>query len=202
MRAGVRIHLGREVTSDLLRREKPQVLVAATGSEPCGPVLPGMDGPTIVCAREVMAGLVRLPVGRLLVAGGGTVGLEVAEIAAGAGASVTVVEAREEVGMDMFAEARVLLLAKLEKLGVRILVSTSLVSVFPGGAVVSRDGAPAERIEGFDSIISALGAQPLDVLSGPAAEAGIEVHVVGDARQPRQAVAAIAEGFEAGRSIQ
>jgi NAD(H)-dependent 7beta-hydroxy-3-oxo-delta4-cholenoic acid oxidoreductase len=201
-RAGVRFRLGQEVTADLLGRERPEVLVVATGSDPCGPVLPGMEGSGVLCAREIMSGRTPVPAGRVLVAGGGTVGLEVAEIAAQAGASVTVVEAREEVGMDMFAEARALLLPKLEKLGVRILASTSLVSVFPGGAALSRGEGSQERLEGFDAVVSALGARPRDELSGPAAEAGIEVHVVGDARQPRQAVAAIAEGFEAGRSIQ
>ena len=193
VRAGVRIHLGSEVTPQLLRRESPDVVIVATGSKPCGPVLPGMDRPNVLCARELVAGRIPLPTGRVLVAGGGTVGLEVAEIIAEAGrgdgrTSVRVVEAREEVGMDMFSEARTLLLERLEALGVELLPCTRLASISLGGA-------------GFDWVVAALGAEPLDTLSAPAEEAGIEVRVVGDARQPRQAVAAIAEGFEAGRSI-
>jgi 7beta-hydroxy-3-oxochol-24-oyl-CoA 4-desaturase len=190
-RAGVRIHLDSEVTPQLLRRESPDVVIVATGSEPCGPVLPGMDGRKVLCARDLMAGHIPLPTGRVLVAGGGSVGLEVAEMIAESGhgggrTSVLVVEAREEIGMDMFAESRVLLLERLRALDVQLLPSTRLLSI---------------TVTGFDWIVAALGARPLDVLSAPAAAAGIDVRVVGDARQPRQAVAAIAEGFEAGSSI-
>ena len=200
-RAGVRVHLDTEVGPALLARERPDVLVVATGSVPCGPVVPGMQATEVLCARELISGRAPLPRGRVLVAGGGTVGLEVAEIIAGAGAKVVVVEARDEVGADMFAEARVLLLEKLEELGVQILTSAMLVSIAPDGGVVSRAEAGEETLAGFDAIVSALGARPLDELSAEGLRAGIEVHVVGDARQPRQAVAAIAEGFEAGRSV-
>ena len=201
-RAGVRVHLGSAVDRDLLAREAPDVLVVATGSVPCAAALPALGPNTVVCAREMIAGRVPLPRGKVLVAGGGTVGLEAAEILAGAGASVVVVEAREEVGAEMFAEARVLLLATLEDLGVRLLTATRLLSITAGGAVVRGPDGVDTEMAGFDVVVSALGAEPLDELSATAAQSGIEVRVVGDARQPRQAVAAIAEGFEAGRSVQ
>jgi 2,4-dienoyl-CoA reductase-like NADH-dependent reductase (Old Yellow Enzyme family)/thioredoxin reductase len=205
-RAGVRVRLGVTVDADLLARERPDSLVVATGSVPCGPGLPGAGAEPgarpAVCAREIFAGRTPLPAGTVLVAGGGTVGLEAAEIIAEAGGSVTIVEARDEVGTDMFAEARVLLLEKLAQLGVRIMASTKLLAITAGGAVVSGTDGAESRLTGFDAVVSALGAQPLDELSAEAARLGIGVQVVGDARQPRQAVAAIAEGFEAGRSVQ
>jgi 7beta-hydroxy-3-oxochol-24-oyl-CoA 4-desaturase len=200
-RAGVRVHLGAAVDAALLARETPDVLVVATGSVPCAG-LPGAGPKTAVCAREMIGGRTPLPRGRVLVAGGGTVGLEAAEIIADAGSSVVVVEARDEVGTDMFAESRVLLLEELRGLGVQTLTSTRLLSITADGAVVSGPDGSQKALTGFDSVVSALGARPLDDLSARAAETGIEVHVVGDARQPRQAVAAIAEGFEAGRSVQ
>ena len=208
-RAGVSIHLDTEVTLQLLQRASPDDLIVATGSEPCGAVLPGMDGLNVLCARELIAGRTPLPAGRGLVAGGGMVGLEVAEIIAedrreDGRTSVLVVEAREEVGMDMFNQARKLLLERLEALGVKWLASTRLVSITREGARISREGAdgPVESELGvFDWLVSALGVKPFDPLSAVAAEAGVEVRVVGDARQPRQAVAAIGEGFEAGSSI-
>lgn len=106
--------------------------------------------------------------------------------------------------MDMFSEARRLLVERLGALGVRFLLRARLISLAPDGALVSRGGADGpieERLLGFDWIVTALGASPLDVLSAEAAEEGYEVRVVGDAREPRQAVAAIAEGFEAGRLV-
>jgi hypothetical protein len=49
--------------------------------------------------------------------------------------------------------------------------------------------------------VLALGARPRDTLSAAARERGIESRTVGDARQPRRALEAIAEGFEAGREV-
>jgi NAD(H)-dependent 7beta-hydroxy-3-oxo-delta4-cholenoic acid oxidoreductase len=213
-KAGVSVHLDAEVTPASLKQSAPEVLIVATGSEPCTHSLPGAEGPNVLCARDIVAGQAAPPTGRVLVAGGGTVGCEVAELIATAGrearcagsepTSVLVVELREAVAMDMFSEARTLLLQRLEALGVRLLASTRLVSLAPDGALVSREGPAGpveERLSGFDWIVTALGAKALDELSAGAAAAGIEVHVVGDAREPRQAVAAIAEGFEAGRLV-
>lgn len=209
--AGVRLHLSAPVTPALLKRVAPDVLIVATGSEPCVHELPGADGPNAACARDVIAGRAALPRGRVLIAGGGTVGLEAAEIIAEAGrgpsggrTSVLIVEQRDQVGTDMFSEARTLLLIRLEELGVRLLASTRLASITADGARVCRegpDGPVEETLSGFDQIVTALGAKALDELSVEAAAAGLEVHVIGDARQPRQAVAAIADGFEVGRTI-
>ncbi len=211
--AGVSVHLGAPVTPALLKRAAPEVLIVATGSEPCTHELPGADGPTVACARDVIAGRAALPTGRVLVAGGGTVGLEAAEIIAEAGrgqnsrhagTSVTIIEQRDEVGTDMFSEARTLLLQRLEALGVRLLVSARLARFTPDGARVYRegpDGLVEQTLSGFDWIVTALGAKALDELSAEPGAAGLEVHVIGDARQPRLAVAAIAEGFEAGRTV-
>jgi NADH dehydrogenase FAD-containing subunit len=53
----------------------------------------------------------------------------------------------------------------------------------------------------FDWIVLALGARPRDPLGAEARKLGIAVRVVGDAREPRRALEAIAEGFEAGRVV-
>ncbi len=64
-----------------------------------------------------------------------------------------------------------------------------------------RRAGRTERLSGFDWIVLALGARPRDTLSAAARERGIESRTVGDARQPRRALEAIAEGFEAGREV-
>jgi NADPH-dependent 2,4-dienoyl-CoA reductase/sulfur reductase-like enzyme len=201
-RADVLLATGQEADAALLSREAPAELIVATGGEPCSD-LPGAGGPNRLQAVDVLAGKVPRPAGRVLVAGGGTVGCETAELLAAPGfqrAEVLVVEKREAPALDIWHEARVLLLERLQERGVRILTDTRLRALTADGAVVERAGGQ-ERLEGFDWIVLALGTRPRDSLSAAARERGIAFRVVGDARQPRSALEAIAEGFEAGREV-
>jgi 2,4-dienoyl-CoA reductase-like NADH-dependent reductase (Old Yellow Enzyme family)/thioredoxin reductase len=206
-RTGVDMRLDTELTPELLAELRPEALVVATGSEPCLPEWPG-GGPATVCAADVLAGSAPRPSGRVLVAGGGTVGCEVAELLAGRGdnpemaqSAVTLVEAREGVGLEMFSEARVLLLERLRSRGVTILTSTTIEGLSSEGVVV-RDAGGRRTLTGFDAVILALGARPVDHLSGAARDLGIPAYVIGDARAPRQALEAIAEGYEAALAIE
>ena len=202
-RAGVRLVTGREVDAAVLEEEAPEAIIVATGGEPCVLELPGAGGSNQLCAADVLGGRVPRPAGRVLVAGGGTVGCEVAELLAAHGyqsAEVLVVEKREAVAAGMFHEARVLLLERLAARGVRLLTGARLREFTPDGAVVEREGG-TERLRGFDWIVLALGARPRDPLGAEARKLGIAVRVVGDAREPRRALEAIAEGFEAGRVV-
>jgi 2,4-dienoyl-CoA reductase (NADPH2) len=70
----------------------------------------------------------------------------------------------------------------------------------PEGVIV-QDAGGRRTLGGFDAVVLALGARPLDGLSAAARELGLAVHVIGDARRPRQALEAIAEGFAAGQAI-
>jgi pyruvate/2-oxoglutarate dehydrogenase complex dihydrolipoamide dehydrogenase (E3) component len=131
------------------------------------------------------------------------VGCEAAEMIAAPGfqaAEVWVVEKREEPALDMFHESRVLLLERLRARGVRFLTGACLREISADGAVIERGGA-REALSGFDWVVLALGGRPHDPLSAAARARGLEVRVVGDARKPRRALEAVAEGFEAGRTV-
>jgi NAD(H)-dependent 7beta-hydroxy-3-oxo-delta4-cholenoic acid oxidoreductase len=206
--AGVEVRLNAELTPELLPELSPEVLVVASGSEPCQPEWPDSGGPAVVCAAEVMAGRAPRPSGRVLVGGGGTVGCEVAELLSCRGeypemapTAVTLVEAREGVGLEMFSEARILLLERLRSRGVNILTSTKIEGLTSEGVVVQDTGG-RRTLTGFDAVVLALGARPLDRLSGAARDLGITAYVIGDAKAPRQALEAIAEGFEIGLAIE
>jgi pyruvate/2-oxoglutarate dehydrogenase complex dihydrolipoamide dehydrogenase (E3) component len=69
-------------------------VVIATGSDPVMPPIPGLDALDGVWTNREATGMTEVP-GRLLVLGGGPVGVELAQASARLGASVTLVE-----GMD------------------------------------------------------------------------------------------------------
>ncbi len=76
-RAGVTIHTGKRVDEKLIKRQKPDVVVLATGGAPIIPDIPGVDNRHVVQAWDVLAG--RVDLGKeVVVIGGGAVGVEVA----------------------------------------------------------------------------------------------------------------------------
>ena len=67
--------------------------------------------------------------------------------------------------------------------------------------MVSNQDGSQTTLDNMNYIILALGAKSVDVLSEKIRDKVAEVHVIGDARQPRKALEAIAEGSEAGRKV-
>ncbi len=198
-RLGVEVRCGEKVTADTVARARPDVVLVATGARPLVPPIPGADGPGVVTAWDVLGGL---EVGRrVLVVGGGLTGLETAELLAGAGREVVVVEMLGRAGADMGGTVRWHLMNRTKGLNIRTFVSTRIKEVRPGGVVeVSREGAD-EVWEAFDTIVLACGVRPEDVLSPQLAGKGPEVHVIGDAARPRRGLEAIRSGAEIGRRL-
>ena len=53
---GVTIHYGQEMTAERLAEGKPDAVILAAGADPVTPEIPGMDGPNVVDARDLLAG--------------------------------------------------------------------------------------------------------------------------------------------------
>jgi 2,4-dienoyl-CoA reductase (NADPH2) len=80
-------------------------------------------------------------------------------------------------------------------------VVNSIKEVRPDGTVVYKEGQVEETICGMDSIVLAMGARPVDTLSASIKGKVPEIYVVGDAKEPRKALEAIAEGADIARRI-
>jgi 2,4-dienoyl-CoA reductase (NADPH2) len=105
---GVRLHLGRRVsTEDLLALGVDEV-VLATGVTPRDPDIPGQDGPNVLSYVDVLAG--GAPVGqRVAIVGAGGIGFDVAEflvVPAGESPTMDLAQWRQEWGVADPAEAR------------------------------------------------------------------------------------------------
>jgi len=200
-KAGVKIQVNTEVTSQLVADNRPDVVIVATGSEPLIPGIPGIDGKNVVYAQEVLNGRTRIAPGNVVIIGGGMVGCEVADFIAnhgdnmpGSTISVTIVEMLKEVAPDVPQSNRADLLQRLREKGVKILTSAKVQAIQDNGLDVVKNGK-VESIQGINKIIVAAGARPVDKLSGRIKDIVAEVYVIGDAREPHQALEAIAEGM-------
>ena len=192
--AGVDVRTGKRVTAEQVLQERPDVAIVATGGRPKAAGVAGLREERTHLAREVLMGAAA-PGRRVLVAGGGGVGLATAELLAQGDRQVTVVEQLEAVGADLSADRRYWLLADLTDHNVGILTQTSIRGASDGGVVVSHDGRE-ERLGPFDDVVVALGYDADTSLQRELESRVPEVYAIGDAVEPRTAVEAIREGAE------
>jgi NADPH-dependent 2,4-dienoyl-CoA reductase/sulfur reductase-like enzyme len=156
-RVVVRTASGSDVMAD--------AVVLALGSEPVRP--PGWDAAvtlhTAADAERLRAALV--PGMRLVVVGAGWIGAEVAGVAAGAGARVTVVEAGP-VPLERQLGRRVggLLAPWYDAAGVTLVTGVAVDQVLPGADEEAPDGARVTLADGraleADLVLAAVGARP------------------------------------------
>lgn len=186
---GVKIHLNTEVTKELLANGRYDAVVLATGGAPLVPDLPGIHGENVCTAQEAV-GAKCAPVGKLLVIGGGLVGIETCDVLASAGNEVTVLEMTDTLGGDMPDKDRFHMFKHLEQAGVTFMTGTK-VKEFTGDGAVCETGGEEVTLSGYDGIVLAMGFSSCNPLAEIAKEVCDEVHVIGVAAKRGDAMDAI-----------
>ncbi len=197
---GVDVLTETEATAELLRDENADRIVIATGATAIKlPVEGAKAGNNIFTAEEIL-GLQDIDSGRYLVVGGGSVGLETAEILTESKTSVTVVEMTNVIGSGLHTTRLHLLLERLAFSGVEILLSTSLISIEDKWVKIESEGKRT-KLGPFDYFVFAVGSKSnRDLLE--AMDPKLLVEAVGDAVQPRTIYEAVREGFEAALKLE
>ena len=149
-------HTMRVVDGDKVTRLRFDELIVATGSEPLIP--PGMevDGEFVMTARDVLA-LDDRP-DRVVVVGGGYIGLELASALRRFGTEIVVVEASDRIlaGVEPLLAAH--LGSRLEQDGINVRLNTTSVAVSER-TVVLRDPNGDSIVEA-DAVVVAVGRRP------------------------------------------
>ena len=194
---GVKVMIGKEVTRDVIRTEKPDVLVVAAGSYPVRPDIPGMGNMNVVEARDVFQGRAKYR-GPVIVVGGGSVGCGVAEWLAEKGEKVKIVEMLEDIAQDMFLNEKTTMLERWKNLDIEILTKRKLTSITLKGVTVQADGK-TEEIAG-ETVVLAMGAKANQELGDLKGEIP-EFFMIGDCVEPRKIINAVYEGTKVGCQI-
>jgi NADPH-dependent 2,4-dienoyl-CoA reductase/sulfur reductase-like enzyme len=197
--AGVDVRLGTEVAAG--DAEAFDAVIVATGAVPYRPPLPDPPLAVLDATAAILdpAGVA----GPALVAdwGGGWTGLDAAETLAESGVDVTLACAAAAIGEGVHQYQRNLYLARLDRLGVRLIHHTEVVA--DGGAIVMRhvfSGRTRPLPDGLGTLVLAHGRVP-DAALWPALEGRPACVRAGDVLGPRSAEEAILEGTLAAREL-
>ncbi|MBM3474183.1 MAG: FAD-binding protein [Armatimonadetes bacterium] len=187
----VRVRLGREGTVESIAEHAPDVVILASGA---ASPRPEAFGPRALTAEAVYRDP-SLAHGRVAVIGGGRRGVETAHLLAERGSAVTLIEAGTSVGSCIPSGPRAFVLGKLAALGVRVCCGVEALSGSEAGVVGREVGSGAEVLIEADTISLALPRASGSPLAEALKAADCpNVHVIGDAREPRSAQEAVYEG--------
>ncbi len=193
---GVRIVKNTDVTAELIKKEAPDAVILATGSRPLVLPIPGINDSGLIHAVDLLDG--KQACGKkVLVVGGGMVGSETAAFLGELGHDVTVIELREEVAADVISEHRVFLMKDFEDYNIKTVTNAKVAEFFEDGVAYTAPDGSSQRLEGFDSVVLAMGARNYDPMSEEVKKLVKETYLIGDATKARRALDATKEAFEA-----
>ncbi|WP_310551167.1 bile acid Fe-S flavoenzyme BaiCD [Paenibacillus glufosinatiresistens] len=201
IREGVEVRLDTPVTPQLLEELQPDEVISAIGAAPMELRVPGNELSFVTNSHDVLSG--RVPVsGRVVIVGGGLVGLEVAEYVHGSASEITVVEMQEKVAKDLGDLRSICVMENLHASGVRILTHTRCLEIQEEGVVLETEGGALTTYP-CDAVVIAIGARSRDFspVRTYCEDHRIPFHVIGDALKARRALNAVSEAHEVARSI-
>lgn len=195
---GVDLQLGKTVTPDILGALQPDVIVLATGAIEVLPEIKGIDQDHVTTAFDVL--YENAAVGeKVVIIGGGLIGVETAEFLTNRGRTVTVVEMLKRIAADVGPTSRWSIISRLRK-DARLLTSTEVKEVTKTCVVVADSENKTEEIPA-DTVVVASGLVCRNELDAYLAQSGKENYRVGSCREPGQIATAIWEAFEVGCKV-
>jgi len=182
------------VTSELIRREKANTVIIATGSTPLIPEeIPGVNKSTVVTCCDLYLDTKKAG-NNIVIIGGGLEGCETALWLAKQGKKVTVIEKLSNVIADTFFANRFMLLDLLANNRVQIMVNTSVQEITSDSIIVVNRNFERREIE-FDTVVLAVGMKPNQELYNSLTAEISNLYLIGDCKQPRKIHDAVWDGW-------
>ena len=195
----VTIHMGINVTPELVAPIRPDVIIVATGTISLIPEIPGVDREHVVTAVDILTG--KAEVGKkVVIVGAGLVGLEVADFLASQGKEVIMLEMADDIALGADASEHIYYGDHLREIGVEILTNAKVIEIRQDGVVFTHKNWAREILQP-DNVVLATGALPNNRLYEDLKKSYAHVIAIGDCRQPRKALEANLEGWKTALEI-
>lgn len=199
----------READIKFIDSLNPNIIVNATGSNPLLPPIKGLkeamekENSKVASIKEMIENIPNYPEDmtgkKVVVIGGGAVGLDVVEFFAPRNAKISIVEMQPVMGKDLDPVTKVQTSTLIEKHDVLELTNTALLEVKDNSFIVRRDGKE-EELEfdyGFVCLGMRANAPVLKSLRENFDSSKVEIVNIGDSVRARR----IIEGVQEGRNI-
>jgi 2,4-dienoyl-CoA reductase (NADPH2) len=227
--SGVKINLKTVLTSKMVEKDQPDVLVVATGAKPKEMNVPGANQRHVVDAWDVLTDKIPEIGKRVVIVGGSATGCETAHLVSHlgipepevitfllfhsaedfdqvrnllykSGRRITVIDMLDRLAGNVGAGSRWPLMKSLRLKGVELRPKTKLIEIAEDAIVVETEFGK-ETISA-DTVIVAGGVRSVDDLSREVpGNSGTEIAIIGDAKEPRKIADAIREGFDTALNI-
>ncbi len=198
----VELHLGNEVTAEMVLAQRPETVVIATGAQPGPGLLPiaGHDLPHVIDVRRILHG--ERVAGQRVVVIDETDGhgvLSVAELLASEGRSIEIVTEDWYVGRDLVATHDIVgWMQRMLAYGVAMTTHTSVVRIEPEQVIVADRFAAGERDIPADVVVLGTYDRPAQELYYALKGRVPRLYRAGDCISPRRIEHAITEGRHIG----
>jgi 2,4-dienoyl-CoA reductase-like NADH-dependent reductase (Old Yellow Enzyme family)/thioredoxin reductase len=198
---GVHVELNRSATPESIEQIKPDAVILATGAVTRIPPIKGVEKAMVVLGEDILAGKAN-PGNRIVIIGGGGIGVEVADFTGQRQKDVTIIEMLPEIGVATGIPLIVtqVLIPRLKRYGVKM-ITNATVKEIDDHAVTIAIGEKEMRLEGVDQVAIAAGAVSVNDLAAKLDGRVREIYVIGDAKEPRTVFEATQEGAEAARKV-
>jgi pyruvate/2-oxoglutarate dehydrogenase complex dihydrolipoamide dehydrogenase (E3) component len=197
--AGVEIKLNTAATPESIGKGKPDAVILAVGGVPITPDIPGINGPHVVTAQDVLWGKKQAGP-NVVVIGGGLVGCETGHYLAQKGKRVTIVEMLKRMAAEMGPMVRRRLMDGLKHYQVVMVTDAKCEEISAAGVtVIMADGK--KTLVPADTVILAAGYQANDSLFKTLKGLVPEIHCVGDGSRPQGIMEAVRDGYLAALAV-
>jgi 2,4-dienoyl-CoA reductase-like NADH-dependent reductase (Old Yellow Enzyme family)/thioredoxin reductase len=194
----VEIYFGQVVTAESLAQHRPDAVILATGASPSTPSIPGIEGPGVFDARDILLEKYKA-VSPAVVLGAGYVGMETADFLLAKGVQVTIIEMQAYAPVGRHTGHGYFLHRRIKQGGGRIILGGRVTKI-ADGTVWYEEGNEQKKISAAMAV-TALGTKSDNALKEVLDKLGIPNQTVGDVKSPRRLLEAIHEGYEAGQNL-
>ena len=186
---------------DFIKSENPDHVVVATGADPLIIKFKGLDTVNWITGIEALQ-RDDIENSKVLIVGGGLIGMEVAEKLIEAGNEVDVIEIRDKVGIGMEPITERLMWKRLEGKNLNIYTETAIQSFEDNGVVVK--DLKTEEIKNlgkYDLVVMATGTVSECSITEDLKRERIPFDVVGDASELNQIIGAVRSAHDVATKI-
>lgn len=192
------LRLKTEVTPEYAQEINADVIIAAIGSQPIKPPIPGIDGTNVISAQEAYTAVDKIGE-NVVIIGAGLVGIELGLHLISKGKKIQIAEMTDHISDGGNFLHIIGLKTEIKKQGLEIEFNMKAKEIKEDKVVCeSSDG---ERILEADTIIYAVGQKPLREEALSMSFCAPEFYQIGDCLTPRNITSATSEAYMIARNI-